>query len=200
MKHLFVCPMDDTLKITSVDLRGDEPLYGAVTFQTYTPPEPSLYPYVASYFQQYNAQRKPLRQFLREHTGSARPRDCLLALHDDATDLEAYALSELMIACGVRETLLEYRAFLLSGEPEYIAVTGSKRAVTLTHVISDTDDTERIFLPVNEAVPETVRDAIRELDAGRKLPAFSFGLPDALMNIGETVTPQELLRNFLRIL
>jgi len=200
MKHLFVCPMDDTLKITSVDLRSDEPLYGAVNFQTYTPPDPSLYPYVAAYFQQYNGQRKPLRQFLRDHTGSTRPRDCLLALHDDATDLEAHALSELMIACGVRETLLEYRAFLLSAEPEYIAVTGSKRAVTLTHVIADTDDTERIFLPVNEAVPETVRDAIRELDAGRKLLAFSFGLPDVLMNIGETVTPQELLRNFLKIL
>ena len=200
MKHIFVCPMDDTLKITTVDVRLDEPLYGAINFQSYTPPEPSLYPYVPAYFQQYNQQRKPLRQFLHDHAPGFRARNYLLALHDDATDLEAHALSELLIACGAKETLLEYRAFLLSTEAEYIAITGSKRAVTLTHVIADTDATERIFLPVNEATPDTVREAIRELDPKKRLPAFSFGLPDSLMNIGESVMAQALLRNFLRIL
>lgn len=200
MKHMFVCPMDDTLRFATVDVRRDEPLYGTVSMQTYSPAGAAPYPYVAAYFQQYNQQRKPLRQFLHNHFGSFRAADHLIALHDDATDLEAHALSELMIACGARETLLEYRAFLLSNDPEYIAVTGSKRAVTLTHVIADTNDTERIFLPVNEATPDAVRESIRDLDPGKRLPVFSFGLPDSLMNTGETVTAQELLRCFLRIL
>ena len=200
MKHMFVCPMDDVLKVAAVEEKGGV-MYDAANFFNYTPPEAPLFPYVPAYLQQFYQQRKPFKQFLRDQFGSAfRPHDYLLALHDDATDLEAHALSELLIAGGARETLMEYRAFLLANEAEYISITGSKRAITLTHVVSDKDDTERIFLPLNEAVPETVTDAVHELDPDRQLPIYTYDLPALIDGIGESVTTQDLARNFLRIM
>lgn len=200
MKHMFVCPMDDVLKVASCDVKGGE-LYDSVNFQTYTPPEAPLLPYVPAYLQQYYQQRKPFKLFLRDHFGSMiRQPNYMLALHDDATDLEAQALSELLIAGGARETLMEYRAFLLSGESEYLAITGSKRSIALTHVVSEKDDTERIFLPISEAVPDTVREAVHELDPDGKLPIYTYDLPVLVDHIGENVTTREIVRNFVRIL
>ncbi|MBR6718955.1 MAG: hypothetical protein IKI77_11520 [Oscillospiraceae bacterium] len=200
MRHVFVCPMDDTIEIAMLDITGDYRVHGGINFVTFQPKEPPLYPYVPAYFQDYNHQRAPLRNFLRDETYGFRPRDYLLALHDDATDLEAHALSELLIACGAKETLMEYRAFLLSSEDSYIAVTGSKRAVTVTLVMTALEDTDRIFIPINEAVHDTVFDAVRELDPSGKLPVYRFGVPEALSGIGEMVNAAELIRNFIKIL
>lgn len=200
MKHIFVCPLDDTIKIAVVDLRSDGGINGVLRFQTYTPPNPPLFPYVPAYLQQYQEQPRPLRQFLREYMRSFLPRGFMLALHDDATDLEANAMSELLIACGAKDVPMEYRAFLLSTEPEYISVTASKRAVTVTRVITGKDDTERIFLPVGSADADTVQEAVTELDPDGQLPVFTFGLPESLRHIGEAISEGTLARNFVRIL
>ena len=117
MRHVFVCPMDDTIEIAAVETLSENRVRGKLLFETFYPQQVPLYPYVPAYFQDYNHQRGPLRDFLREHTYGLKPHNYLLALHDDATDLEAHALSELLIACGARETLVEYRAFLLSSAP-----------------------------------------------------------------------------------
>ena len=200
MRHVFVCPTNDTIEIALLDVSVDRRIHGGVQFETFTPKEPPLYPYVPAYFQEYNRQRTPLREFLRDQTYGFRPRDYLLVLHDDATDLEAHALSELLIACGARETLMEYRAFLLSSEKSYIAVTGSKRAVSVTLVMANAEDTDRIFIPVNEATPETVLEAVRELDSTLRLPVYRFGVSEALERVGEKVNAAELIRNFIKIL
>ncbi len=200
MRHVFVCPMNDTIEIAGIEVYSDARIFGGITFETYTPPEAPVYPFVPAFFQDYNHQRAPLREFLREHTYGLKPRNYLLMLHDDATDLEAHALSELLIACGAKETLMEYRAFLLSQEDRYLAVTGSKRAVTVTLVLNDQDDTERIFIPVNEAAPEVVLDAAHELDPEEKLPIYRFGVPEELFGIAKPVNAAEVLRNFVRML
>lgn len=200
MKQVFVCPMDDTIKIAVAELRNDGTIDGALRFQTYTPPNPPLYPYVPAYLTHYQEQPRPLRQFLREYVKSFLPRSFMLALHDDATDLEANALSELMIACGAKDVPMEYRAFLLSTEPAYLSVTGSKRAVTVTHVVTGKDDTERIFIPISEATVDKVQEALHELDPEGALPVFTFGLSESLQRVGEQINEPALCRNFVRIL
>lgn len=200
MRHVFVCPMDDTIEIAAVELFGEHRIRGGLTFDCYVPQEAPLYPYVPAYFQSYNHQRGPLREFLREHIYGLRPRSYLLALHDDATDLEAHALSELLIACGAKETLMEYRAFLLSSESRYLAVTGSKRAIAVTSVRNDQETTERIFIPVGDATLDAVMDAVNELDPEAQLPIYRFGVPEALYRIGEPVHAGEVVRNFVRML
>lgn len=200
MRHVFVCPMDDTIEIAGVEVFSDNLIYGGVTFDTFVPKEAPLYPFVPAYFQQYNQQRGPLRTFLREHYYGLKPHSYLLALNDDATDLECHALSELLIACGAKETLMEYRAFLLSAAERYIALTGSKRAVTVTMVLNDQDETERFFIPITEAGFDAVMDAIHELDPDGALPIFRFGVSEALQTIGQPVNAAELVRNFVRML
>lgn len=200
MRHVFVCPMDDTIEIAAVDMLSDNRIRGGLIYDTFVPQQAPLYPFVPAYFQDYNHQRGPLRDFLREHTYGLKPHNYLLALHDDATDLEAHALSELLIACGARETLVEYRAFLLSAAPEYIALTGSKRAVTVTLVCSEQADTERIFIPVNEASPEAVTEAIRDLDPAGRLPVCRFGVHESLFDLGKMVHATEVVRNFVKLL
>ena len=200
MRHVFVCPTDDTIKVALLDVTVDRKIRGGIQFETFAPKEPPLYPYVPAYFQDYNHQRGPLREFLRDRTYGFRPRDYLLVLHDDATDLEAHALSELLIACGAKETLMEYRAFLLSSEERYVAVTGSKRAVTVTLVMSDTEETDRIFIPVNEATHNAVIDAVHELDHSGRLPVYRYGVSEAVGSVGELVNSAELIRNFIKIL
>lgn len=201
MKVVFISPMCDTLKAAAVELRGDGKLAESASFSVYSPPGSRILPYVPAYFQDYNEQKKPFKNFLRTDVmkGLFRHPDFWLALHDDATDLEAHALSELMISSGAKEVSMEYRAFLLSNEPSYIAVTASKRAVSLTHVISGKDETERIYLPLNEADAIAVRGAIAELDPDGQLPVFTYDLPDALAHIGEPVNAQTLLLNFTHI-
>ena len=200
MKLICVCPMNDTLEIGSFELYSDNRIYASLAFKTYKPAEEPLYPFVPAYFQSYNQQRLPLRKFLRDNTSMLRPRDFLVALHDDATDLEAHALSELLIAVGAKSTLMEYRAFLLSSEEAFIAVTASKRAVTVTLVRADKEDTERIFIPINEATPDLVTESLRELDPDGELPVYRFGLPESLHEIGEPVNANEIVRNFVKIL
>lgn len=200
MKYLFVCPMQDTFRVSAADVKGGRELYGTLRFQTYTPPQMPLLPYVPAYFQQMQEQPKPLRQFFREYIRGFLPKQCLLVLHDDATDLEAGALSDLLAACGIKDVPMEYRAFLLSSEPAYVAVTGSKRAVTVTRISADSDETERIFIPLNEAVPETVSEAVGELDPDGRLPVYTFGVPERLASVGEEIFEPELFRNFIRIL
>lgn len=198
MRHVFVCPMEDTIVISAVEVFSESRIYGSLIFDTYEPAEVPPYPYVPAYFQEYNRQRGPLRRFLQEHTYGLKPHNYLLALHDDATDLEAHALSELLIACGAKETLMEYRAFLLSDLDRYIAVTGSKRSVTVTMVLNDQDVTERIFLPVNEAYYDAVMDAVNELDPEHNLPIFRFGVGRELYSVGESVHASTIVRNFIR--
>lgn len=200
MRHVFVCPMNDTIDIAVIEVRMENRLYGGVHLHTYTPKQPPLYPYVPAYFQAYRKQRKPLREFLLDYTYGLKPKNYLLALHDDATDLESHALSELLIACGAKETLMEFRAFLLSSEDHYIAVTGSKRAVTVTYVTAREKDTERIFIPIQDATPELVRDAVRDFNPDRSLPVYRFGLPEELKGIGEPVNKAEIIRNFIKII
>lgn len=200
MRHVFVCPMDDRFQVSGFELYSEQRIYGGLTFDTYVPQEAPLYPFVPAYFQAYNQQRGPLRTFLREHYYGLKPHSYLLALHDDATDLEAHALSELLIACGAKETLMEYRAFLLSSETQYLAVTGSKRAVTVTLVQNDQDETERIFIPINEANYDAVMDAIRELEPDGRLPVYRFGVSEDLQTVGEKVTCSEIVRNFVKML
>ena len=200
MRHVFVCPMNDTIEIAGIEIYSDLKVYGGITFDTYAPQEAPVYPYVPAYFQDYNHQRGPLRSFLREHTYGLKPRNYLLALHDDATDLEAHALIELLIACGAKETLMEYRAFLLSSAERFIAVTGSKRAVTVTMVLNDQDDTERMFIPVNEAGFDAVMDAIHTLDPDETLPVYRFGVGEELQSIGKPAHAGDLVRNFVKML
>lgn len=199
MRYIIVCPMDDTIEYGTFEFTGDKRIHGGVAFQTYTPPEPPVYPYVPAYFQHYRQQRAPLRAALRKLNTGIRPKTCLLALHDDATDLEAHAMSELLIACGVKDTLMEYRAFLLSSESAYVAVTGSKRAVTVTLVLTEHEETERIFIPVHEAAADAVKEAVRELDSTGELPVYAFGLPESLSGVGEAVNTQEIVRNFVKL-
>lgn len=200
MRHVFVCPMNDTIEIAAIEVYSDLNVYGGITFETYAPQEPPVYPYVPAYFQNYNHQRGPLRSFLRDHTYGLKPRNYLLALHDDATDLEAHALSELLIACGAKETLMEYRAFLLSSDERYIAVTGSKRSVSVTMVMNDKDETERIFIPIQDVGFDSVKDAIRTLDPDEVLPVYRFGVGDALSTIGKSIHAGEIIRNFVKML
>jgi hypothetical protein len=200
MRHVFVCPMDDDIVISGFELYSEQRIYGGLTFETFVPQEGPLYPFVPAYFQPYNQQRGPLREFLREHYHGLKPHSYLLALHDDATDLEAHALSELLIACGAKETLMEYRAFLLSSEMRYIAVTGSKRAVTVTMVQNDQDETERIFVPISEANFDSVMDAVHELDPDGSLPVYRFGVSQDLQMVGEAVNSAEIVRNFVKML
>ncbi len=200
MRHIIVCPMDDTIDIAAFDTHSDKRIYGGLSFQKYTPSEPPLYPFVPAYFQVYNQQLGPLRTLLRKMSPALRPRNYLLVLHDDATDLEAHALSELLIACGAKDTLMEYRAFLLSSEDAYVAVTGSKRAVTVTLVLGDKEDTERIFIPIHEATPDAVREAVHDLEPDGKLPVYTFGLKPELDGVGERVNANEITRNFVKIL
>ncbi|MBQ8921305.1 MAG: hypothetical protein IJ060_03980 [Oscillospiraceae bacterium] len=202
MKLVFVCPMEDSIQIGGFDLYSENRIHAAISFRNYVPPEPPTYPFVPAYFQNYNYQRLPLRKFLRETVSGLRPRNFLLALHDDATDLEAHALSELLIACGAKETLMEYRAFLLSSEDAYIAVTGSKRTVAVTLVRTDREETERIFIPITDATPEMVLDAVHDLNPDDALPVYRFGVPEAIReaNVGEPVNANEIVRNFVKIL
>jgi len=201
-KLVFVCPLEDSIQIGGFDLYSENRIHTAISFRNYEPPEPPMYPYVPAYFQNYNYQRGPLRKFLRETVSGLRPRNFLLALHDDATDLEAHALSELLIACGAKETLMEYRAFLLSSEDAYIAVTGSKRAVSVTLVRTDREETERIFIPISDVTPEMVQDAVHDLDPDETLPVYRFCVPEQIAeaNIGEAVNANEIVRNFVKIL
>lgn len=200
MRSVFVCPMQDTIEIAAIEVYSDLNVYGGISFESYVPKEQPVYPYVPAYFQSYNHQRGSLRSFLREHTYGLKPRNYLLALHDDATDLEAHALSELLIACGAKETLMEYRAFLLSSKERYIAVTGSKRAVSVTMVLNDSDETERIFVPIQDAGFDEVKDAIRTLDPDEQLPVYRFGVGEALSTIGNPVHAGEMVRNFVKML
>ena len=201
-KLVFVCPLEDSIQIGGIDLYSENRIHAAILFRDYVPPEAPVYPYVPAYFQSYNHQRGPLRRFLRENVSGLRPRNYLLALHDDATDLEAHALSELLIACGARETLMEYRAFLLSSEDAYIAVTASKRAVAVTLVRADRQETERIFVPIADASPEMVQDAVHDLNPDDTLPVYRFCVPQAIAdaNVGEPVNANEIVRNFVKIL
>ena len=202
VKLVFVCPMEDSIQIGGFDLYSENRIHAAISFQNYVPPEEPTYPFVPAYFQNYNHQRMPLRKFLRENIAGIRPKSFLLALQDDATDLEAHALSELLIACGAKETLMEYRAFLLSSENAYIAVTGSKRSVAVTLVRTDREETERIFIPITDATPDMVRDAVRDLNPDGDLPVYRFGVPEELRaaEIGEGINANEIVRNFVKIL
>lgn len=202
MKAVFVCPMTDSLRAAAVDLRSDSDTIGSLNFHSFTPSGARILPFVPAYFQDYNAQRKPFKNFVRSEVakGLLRHPSFFLALHDDATDLEAHALSELMIAGGAKDVSMEYRAFMLSSDPEYIAVTASKRAISLTHVITGQEETERIYLPITDADAISVRGAISELDPSGKLPIFTYDLPDSLAHIGEPVNTQSLVHNFLRII
>lgn len=199
MRRFIVCPMDDTIEVAAFDTHTDKRIYGGLSFQTFTPPEPPQYPFVSAYFQAYNQQVGPLKALFRKLTPTFRPRSYLLVLHDDATDLEAHALSELLIACGAKDTLMEYRAFLLSSESAYVAITGSKRAVTVTLVLGGKEDTERIFIPINEATPDAVREAVHDLEPDGKLPVYAFGLKPELDGVGERVNTHEITRNFAKI-
>ncbi len=193
-KHILVCPMDDTILFAGVDSAG-----GLKTAR-YIPPADSHsgYPFVPAYFERFDAQRKAVKGFLREKGFSAR--SFLLALPDDATDLEARALSELLIDCGAKETVAEYRAFLLSGASAYIAVTASKRCVAVSSVDAAKDDTERVFIPLPEVTEEQIRKARQELDPSGKLPLFSFGLEEPLPKVGTVADCAALAENFLAIL
>ncbi|HAG13070.1 MAG TPA: hypothetical protein DCG49_04320 [Ruminococcus sp.] len=199
MRHMFVCPMDDVIRTALIEVRTDYRLAGGVHLRTFTPQQPPLYPYVPAYFQYYKKQRKPLREFLRDTMYGYKPKCFLLVLHDDATDLESHALSEMLIACGAKETLMEFRAFLLSEKERYIAVTGSKRAVTVTLVSEQQGDTERIFIPIQDASPENVLDAVQDLDPDGILPVYQFGLPERLAQIGTAVNEAEIIRNFVKL-
>ena len=198
MRHVFVCPMNDTIEIAAVEMQGGR-IYGGLSFETYRPKAEAAVPFVPAYFQAYKQQRKPLRAFLREQTYGLKPKSYLLLLHDDATDLEAHALSELLIACGAKETLMEYRAFLLSAAPAYLALTGSKRAVTVTRISSGDAQTERIFLPIHTATPDAVREAAAALDPEGTLPLLRFGVPASLQAIGTPAHADEIVRNFVKM-
>ncbi len=202
MKAVFVSPMFDYLRTAAVEIRSDGSLSDSLEFHNYMPPGGHMLPYVPAYFQDYNEQRKPFKAFLRSDIlkGMLRHVDFWIALPDDTTDLEAHALSELMVASGAKLVTMEYRAYLLSNEPAYLAVTASKRAVSLTHVVAGQEETERVYLPINEAEPLAVRAAINELDATGRLPVFTYDLPDSLAHIGEQVNSQTLALNFLHIL
>jgi len=201
-KLAFVCPLDDSIQIGGFDLSSENRIHTVLSFQEFIPKEQPAYPFVPAYFQSYNYQRGPLKRFLRDTISGLRPRVFLLALHDDATDLEAHALSELLIACGAKETLMEYRAFLLSSEEAYLAVTASKRAVAVTLVRTDREETERIFIPISDVSPEIVLEAIHDLDPDETLPVYRFCVPEILMeaNIGEPVNANEIVRNFVKII
>lgn len=95
---------------------------------------------------------------------------------------------------------MEYRAFLLSSEDAFVSVTGSKRAVTVTLVMAEQADTERIFIPIADASADAVAEAVREMNPDSTLPVYRFGLPKTLSEIGEPVNTAEIVRNFVKIL
>ena len=79
-------------------------------------------------------------------------------------------------------------------------MTGSKRSVAVTRIAAGSDETERIFIPVNEADPDTVNEALGELDPDGRLPVYTFGVSEQIARLGEEIYEPELVRNFLRIL
>lgn len=202
MKSVFICAMADTLSAASVDIRNGDHLFGPLEFHSYLPPTNHPLPFVPAYLQDYYLQPKLLKSFLRSDAckGLYRHCDYLLALADDCTDLEAHALNELLTACGAKSVSMEYQAFLLSSDPSYLAVTASKRSVCVTHVIAGKDETERIFIPMDEASEEQIFAALNEMDSEHTQPVYTFGLPEALEDVGDPVHPQTLARNFIRLL
>ena len=80
MRHIFVCPTNDAFKIAMVDVTVDRKIRGGIEFETYTPKEPPLYPFVPAYFQEYNQQRRCGSSCRTEHSGSARGIICLCCM------------------------------------------------------------------------------------------------------------------------
>lgn len=200
MKSIFVCAMADTLRIASVDIRNGDHLFGPVEFFDYLPPTQHPLPYVPAYLQDYELQPRMLKNFLRSDAckGIYRHCDYLIALPDDCTDLETTAIQDLCVSVGAKHPEMEYQAFLLSNDASYLAVTASKRAVCVTHVIARKDETDRIFIPINELNEDTLYSALTALDSEHTLPVYTFGLPEEYDDLGTVVSPQVLVRNLAK--
>lgn len=201
MKSIFVCALADTLRITSVDIRNGDHLFGPVEFYDYLPPTQHPLPYVPAFLQDYELQPRLLKNFLRSDAckGIYRHCDYLVALPDDCTDLETTAIQDLCVSVGAKRCDMEYQAFLLSRDASYLAVTASKRAVCVTHVIAQNDETDRIFIPVNELSEDTLYAALTALDSEHTLPVYTFGLPAEYDDLGTVVSPQTLVRNLAKL-
>ena len=83
-------------------------------------------------------------------------------------------------------------------KPEYLAVTESKRCVTVTHVTADAPETEQVFLDVNSCTKETIQQACKVLDELGELPVYTYGLR-ADFQIGTPVSIEKIMRNFVSI-
>ncbi len=202
MKSIFLCAMADALRIASVDIRNGDHLFGPLDFYDYIPPIPHPLPYVPAYLQDYEFQPKLLKDFLRSDAckGIYRHCDYLVALPDDCTDLETNAIHDLCVSVGAKRPVMEYQAFLLSADTSYLAVTASKRAVCVTHVIAKKDETDRVFIPINLLSEDTLYEALSALDSEHTLPVYTFGLPDEYAEIGREVPTQTLVKHLAKLL
>ena len=202
MKSIFICAMADALRIASVDIRNGDHLFGPVEFFDYLPPTAHPLPYVPAYLQDYEFQPRFLKNFLRSDAckGIYRHCDYLVALPDDCTDLESNASQDLCVSVGAKRPEMEYQAFLLSTDASYLAVTASKRAVCVTHVIAKKDETDRIFIPINELSEDALYSALTALDSEHILPVYTFGLPEEYDDLGTPVSTQVLVRNLAKLL
>ncbi len=202
MKYVYACPHEDSILFATPDVRNDNQLFSHdVELIRYEPQSPCPYPFVPAYLCNLEARHKELKAFFKEQLKGARNKPVLLVLPDDLTDLEAHGLSELLIDCGLKADVnMEYRAFLLSNESCYLAVTASKRAVTITRVIGGEETVERIFIPMPEVAEETVLHAMDELDSEGTMPIYCYDIPESLSHIGDTVADHIIVRNFVRML
>lgn len=199
MKSVFFIAEQDTLLGTLLNLRNPNALIDFSKPTRFSMPAPKELPYVSEYLIDFDDTVEALRRFIGNELYKGFMRiDFLVALPDDCTDIETRAINEMMLCCGAKGCTTEYQAFLLSSDPEYLAITMSKRSVIVTHVREDSEDTEQIFIDRNDDLPERISEACQMLDEEGGLPVYTYRLP-AELQIGTAVKPDVLIRNFVRL-
>lgn len=198
MKNVFLIAQQDTMLASLLNLKNPNTLLEFSKLTRFSMPKAHELPYVSEYLVDFDETVEALRRFIGSEIYKGFMRlDYMVALPDDCTDIESRAIDQIMICCGGKGCITEYQAFLLSNEPEYLAVTASKRSVIVTHVSED-DETEQVFIDISDATQEHVEEACRMLDEVRELPVFTFQLPDSI-SIGSPVSEETILRNFVRL-
>lgn len=199
MRNVFISAENDTLLISLLNLRNPNALIFASDFVDFSMNEPRELPYVSDYLVDFDETVEELRRFIGTSVYKGFMKlDYLIVLPDDCTNVESSALDNMLHFCGAKDCISENRAFLLSKKPEYLAVTESKRCVTVTHVTADAPETEQVFLDVNSCTKETIQQACKVLDELGELPVYTYGLR-ADFQIGTPVSIEKIMRNFVSI-
>ncbi len=199
MKNVFISAEKDTLLLSLLNLKNPNALGSMDPIQEFALKEPHDLPYVSEYMVDFDITVEALRRFIGYNVYKSFLRvDYLVILPDDMTSIETRTMEQIIVNCGAKSCITEFRAFLLSNEPEYLAITASKRAVTVTHVYAESDESEQIFLDIHDADAAHIAEACHMLDEVSELPVYSYGLPPEL-EVGTVVEIETMIRNFVRL-